>query len=103
MQGVHGAFWFIAKAGAYIYCFRWIRSRTSGFRFEQSMRLVWRILIPLAFVNLITAAVAILASQDTGLPMRFTTILSTLVTLGAAVWLTKHQSTEPAAPILDGE
>jgi NADH-quinone oxidoreductase subunit H len=103
MQGVHGAFWFIAKVGAYIYCFRWIRSRTSGFRFEQSMRLVWRILIPLAFVNLATAAVAILASQDTGLPMRFTTILSTLVTLGAAAWFTKHQSTERAAPILDGE
>lgn len=103
MAGVHGAFWFVVKAGAYMYCCFWMRFTFPGFRLDGSMRLGWRILVPVALVNLISAAMAILASQSTGLPMRFTTIVATVVALGAAGWLAKDSLTEPVVHAADIE
>src|SRR4029077_5171691 len=51
--GIHGAFWFLAKVGAYVYAFLWVRFTFPRYRFDQLMRLGWRFLIPLALVNVI--------------------------------------------------
>jgi NADH-quinone oxidoreductase subunit H len=101
--GVHGAFWFVVKVGAYVYCCFWMRFMFPGLRVGQSMRVGWRILVPVAFVNLITAAVAIVASQNTGLPMRFTTIVATVTTLGAAAWLAYDSPAIAVEQTADGE
>jgi hypothetical protein len=101
--GVHGAFWFVAKVGAYVYCCFWARLAFPAWRFDQAARLGWRILVPVALLNLIAAAMAILASQNTGLPMRFTTIVATLATLGAAAWLVKEWPAAGVAQTADGE
>ncbi len=90
MQGVHGAFWFALKLGAYIYCFVWVRFTLLQVERERLMRQLWRIVIPLALVNLITAAAAIVGTQDTGLPVRLTTILATAATIAVGVWLAKY-------------
>ncbi|MGA7188747.1 MAG: NADH-quinone oxidoreductase subunit H, partial [Candidatus Acidiferrales bacterium] len=66
MQGIHGAFWFLAKVFAYLYAFLWIRFTFPRFRFDQLMRLGWRFLIPLALVNVIGVAVAIVLRQQLG-------------------------------------
>jgi NADH-quinone oxidoreductase subunit H len=102
MAGVHGAFWFVVKVGAYMYFCLWIRFAFPGLQFDRWTRRSWRILIPAAFINLITAAMAILASQDGGLPMRFTTIVATVATLGAAAWLAKDSPADPVAQTADG-
>jgi NADH-quinone oxidoreductase subunit H len=101
--GVHGAFWFVVKVSAYVYCCFWVRLTFPEFRFDQAARLGRRILVPVAFVNLITAAMAILASQNTGLPMRFTTIVATLATLGAAAWFAKESPVASVAQTADSE
>jgi NADH-quinone oxidoreductase subunit H len=103
MAGVHGAFWFAVKVGAYMYCCFWIRFTFPGLRLDGSTRLGWRILVPVALVNLITAAMAISASQNTGLPMRFTTIVATAAALGTAAWLAKDLAAEPTAHAADVE
>jgi NADH-quinone oxidoreductase subunit H len=103
MQGVHGAFWFMVKVGAYIYSVFWFRFVFSPAHLGPGRRLDWRILIPVAFVNLLTAAVAILTSQDTGLPMRLTTVLATLATLAFGWWLFRNTAREPAVLTADGE
>jgi NADH-quinone oxidoreductase subunit H len=103
MAGVHGAFWFVVKVGAYMYCCFWIRFTFPGFRLDGSMRIGWRILVPVALVNLISAAMAISASQSTGLPMRFTTIVATAAALGAAAWLAKDSAAAPTAHAADAE
>jgi len=103
MQGLHGAFWFVAKVGANIYCFHWIRFRFLHSEFDRFMRLQWRILIPTACINLLMAAVAIVTSQNTGLPMRFTTIVSTAATLGVAFWLALHRTPKPSMQAADAE
>src|ERR1700722_9890360 len=87
MQGIHGAFWFMAKVFAYIYAFLWIRFTFPRYRFDQLMRLGWRFLIPLALVNLIAVASAKVASQEWGWYPRITMILATIFTLGVALWL----------------
>jgi NADH-quinone oxidoreductase subunit H len=101
MQGVHGAFWFTLKIGAYIYGLVWVRFTLLQVERERLMRQLWRILIPLALVNLITAAAAIVATQDTGLPARLTTILATAATASAGVWLAKY--TGNAEPVSTSE
>jgi NADH-quinone oxidoreductase subunit H len=103
MQGVHGAFWFMVKVGAYMYFVFWFRFVFSPAHLDQLGRLDWRILIPVAFINLLTAAVAILTSQDTGLPMRLTTVLATLATLAVGWWLFKNKKHEPTVLAVDGE
>lgn len=103
MQGVHGAFWFVLKACAYIYFVFWFRFEFLPAHRDMLSRLEWRMLIPVALVNLITAAVAILTSQDTGLPMRLTTLLATAATLGVAWWLFKNPPEELAAMRAGGE
>jgi NADH-quinone oxidoreductase subunit H len=37
--GIHGAFWFIAKVGAYLYVFLWLRFTCPRYRFDQLMKL----------------------------------------------------------------
>ena len=53
----------MAKAVFFIFMFMWIRWTIPRFRFDQLMHLGWRILIPLALVNMIITAVVILLMQ----------------------------------------
>lgn len=103
MQAVHGAFWFVVKVCAYIYFVFWFRFEFLPAHRGQLSRLEWRMLIPVALVNLITAAVAILISQDAGWPMRLTTLAATATTLGVAWWLFKNPLDEAAAVRAGGE
>ena len=45
--------WFIAKTCVFIYFFMWIRFTLPRYRFDQLMTIGWKILIPIALVNLI--------------------------------------------------
>ncbi len=46
-------FWFVAKAGALIYFFMWVRFTLPRYRYDQLMTIGWKILIPIALVNLL--------------------------------------------------
>lgn len=46
-------FWFVAKVGAFIYLFMWIRFTLPRYRYDQLMTIGWKILIPVALVNLL--------------------------------------------------
>jgi hypothetical protein len=81
----------------------WFQYELSPAHLAELGRLDWRILIPVAFVNLITAGVAILTSQNAGWPMRLTTVLATLATLGVSWWLFKNPLGENAVLTTDGE
>lgn len=87
MAAIYGAFWFLAKVGAYIYVFLWFRFTFPRYRFDQLMRLGWRFLIPLALVNVIGAAVAIAMSEQWGLYPGISVVITLIVTIAIAVWL----------------
>ena len=103
MQGIHGAFWFLAKVFAYLYAFLWIRFTFPRFRFDQLMRLGWRFLIPLALVNVIGVAVAIVLRQQLGWGPILSLIPTMLATLGVAIWLAKDDAPVAAVQTADGE
>jgi len=103
MQGIHGAFWFMAKVFAYIYAFLWIRFTFPRYRFDQLMRLGWRFLIPLALVNVIGVGVAIVLRQQWAWGPIVSLIPTTLATLGVAMLLAKDDAPVSEAHAADGE
>jgi NADH-quinone oxidoreductase subunit H len=103
LQGIHGAFWFLAKVFAYIYFFLWFRFTFPRYRFDQLMRLGWRFLIPLALVNLIATATALLATREWGCSLFFYTLLADAVTLAVAMFLAKNDEVDSAVPVAEGE
>src|ERR1700729_1105215 len=102
LQGIHGAFWFLAKVFAYIYFFLWFRFTFPRYRFDQLMRLGWRFLIPLALVNLIATATALLATREWGGSLFFYTILADAVTLAVAMFLAKNDEVDSVVAVADG-
>lgn len=103
MQGIHGAFWFMAKVFAYLYAFLWFRFTFPRYRFDQLMRLGWRFLIPLALVNVIGVGVAIVLRQQLGWGPVVSLIPTTLATLGVAIWLAKDDAPAANVQTADGE
>jgi NADH-quinone oxidoreductase subunit H len=95
--GIHGAFWFLAKVGGYVYAFLWVRFTFPRYRFDQLMRLGWRFLIPLALVNVIVVGTALLVQQNWGWKHPLVSaIVTTLIMLGVALFLAyddeKHET-----------
>ena len=55
--------WFAIKVFLMLFVFIWVRATFPRLRYDQLMTLAWKVLLPLAFVNLIvTAAVAVVLS-----------------------------------------
>ena len=55
---VPGWIWFLFKSFGLFYVFMWIRATLPRYRYDQLMRLGWKVLIPLALANLILTAAA---------------------------------------------
>jgi len=52
--------WYLLKTFVVLYVFLWVRATLPRYRYDQLMRLGWKVLIPLAIVNLVvTAAVQV--------------------------------------------
>ncbi len=60
---VPGWMWFVVKTFLLLYAFLWIRATLPRYRYDQLMRIGWKVLIPLAIANIIvTAAVKVALS-----------------------------------------
>ena len=51
-----GWIWFLLKTFVFVYVFLWIRATLPRYRYDQLMRLGWKVLIPLGIANLIVTA-----------------------------------------------
>src|SRR5881628_3436764 len=45
--------WFLVKSFVFLYIFIWVRATLPRYRYDQLMRLGWKVLIPLAIANLV--------------------------------------------------
>ena len=52
-------FWFCAKTGAILFLFIWIRGTLPRFRYDQLMGFAWKVLFPVAMLNLLATGLAI--------------------------------------------
>jgi NADH-quinone oxidoreductase subunit H len=50
--------WFVVKSFLLFYVFMWVRATLPRYRYDQLMRLGWKVLLPLAIANLVITAVA---------------------------------------------
>jgi NADH-quinone oxidoreductase subunit H len=101
--GVHGAFWFLSKVGAYIYCFMWIRFTFPRYRFDQLMRLGWQFLIPLGLANVIGVGIAVTLRQQWDWNAFVALVPTTLATLGVAAWLVADSSDDADGGAADSD
>jgi NADH-quinone oxidoreductase subunit H len=49
--------WFFLKSFAFLYLFIWVRATLPRYRYDQLMRLGWKVLIPLAILNLVVTGI----------------------------------------------
>jgi hypothetical protein len=85
--GLHGAFWFLFKVGAYLYVFMWLRFTFPRYRFDQLMQLGWQFLLPVSLANLVGIAVALALHRGLGWNAIPAFALTTALTLAVAAFL----------------
>jgi NADH-quinone oxidoreductase subunit H len=49
--------WFLMKSFVFLYIFIWVRATLPRYRYDQLMRLGWKVLIPLAILNLVVTGI----------------------------------------------
>lgn len=53
-------FWLVVKVAAFVFLFMWVRATMARFRYNQLMSFGWKVLLPVAIVNLVVTAYFIL-------------------------------------------
>lgn len=56
---VPGFVWFFAKLAFFVFCYLWVRATFPRYRYDQIMRLGWKILIPITLVWIVVIAFAV--------------------------------------------
>ena len=79
-----GVLWFTLKTYLFVVMFMWIRATLPRLRVDQLMGFCWKVLIPLALVNIMLTAVLILAFEDPRLPIA---IVNWLLVAGLVIGL----------------
>ncbi|HEY5257914.1 MAG TPA: NADH-quinone oxidoreductase subunit NuoH [Candidatus Baltobacteraceae bacterium] len=56
---VPGVIWFVLKVAAFMFVYMWLRATLPRFRYDRLMAFGWKVLLPLATLNLIATAVVV--------------------------------------------
>ena len=57
LEIIPGWIWFIGKIFVFLYLFIWLRATFPRYRYDQLMNLGWKVLIPIALVNLVVTGI----------------------------------------------
>jgi NADH-quinone oxidoreductase subunit H len=60
-EGLSSVYWFVFKVGAFMYLYIWYRATWPRYRFDQLMRVGWKVMLPISLgVLIVTAIVGVL-------------------------------------------
>ncbi|MGY4645486.1 NADH-quinone oxidoreductase subunit NuoH [Cellulomonas sp. URHB0016] len=91
--------WFLAKLWFFMFLFVWIRGSVLRFRYDQFMKLGWKVLIPAALVWVVCVAVVQGVRQFSGLDLRtMLFVLAGVVLLGLLVSFAIPEKKKPTGP-----
>ena len=60
---IQGPFWFLAKVLALLFFYVWTRGTLPRFRYDQLMAFGWKVLLPLALMNLLVTSLVLVMRQ----------------------------------------
>jgi len=91
--------WFIAKIFIFIFIFIWLRGTLPRMRYDQFMKLGWKVLIPISLVWTVLAAVMRLINLDGGLERKYLVGAFAVVIVLAVVlfFVGEKETDEPTA------
>jgi NADH-quinone oxidoreductase subunit H len=55
---IQDIYWFVAKVSVFMYAYIWYRGTFPRYRFDQLMKLGWKVMIPMGIAVLIVVAAA---------------------------------------------
>ena len=55
----HGAHWFVLKVAAFIFVYLWLRATFPRYRYDQIMRLGWKVFIPITIVWIVVTGIMV--------------------------------------------
>ncbi|MGA2981075.1 MAG: complex I subunit 1 family protein [Terriglobales bacterium] len=62
-EGIGYVFWFVSKVAVFMYLFIWYRATWPRYRFDQLMKIGWKVMLPISLgVLMVTAIVGVLVS-----------------------------------------
>jgi len=98
-EGWWPVLWFLAKLWAFMFVFVWIRGSVLRFRYDQFMKIGWKVLIPAALVWVVAVGVVQGVRQFSGLELRTVLfVLAGLVLAGLVVSFLIPEKKQPTAP-----
>ena len=91
--------WFLAKLWLLMFVFVWIRGSALRFRYDQFMKIGWKVLIPAALVWVVCVAVVQGVRQFSGLDLRsMLFVLAGVVVVGLVISFLIPEKKTPPAP-----
>ena len=63
-----GVFWFLIKVVIVLFCFLWVRATLPRYRYDQLMRLGWKVFLPTSLLFLILTSAVVVFSGSFGIP-----------------------------------
>ena len=63
-QNIPGFIWFLLKVTFLLFLFLWVRATLPRYRYDQLMRLGWKVFLPLSLVWIIITSSVVIYSQN---------------------------------------
>jgi NADH-quinone oxidoreductase subunit H len=63
LEFVQGPFWFLLKVAIFLFVYVWVRGTLPRLRYDQLMNFGWKLLLPLAILNVVITSLAIALTQ----------------------------------------
>ena len=82
-----GPFYLLIKVLVLLFGMIWVRATLPRLRYDRLMAFGWKLLLPLAIVNVLIVAFGIILNMELGVTLLFTPITSLVVMIGSISWV----------------